>query len=538
MVRTASFFARRGYVCAIQSVRGRFKSEGEWYPFVAEGCDGYDSIEWLASQEFSDSQVATFGSSYSGSAQSATATLSPPHLSAMAVAVGASNYYFSSMRHHGSLESRWIVYAFEMALSNLRDRDPLVRSELESAVDNIGYWLAKAPFGTGESPLRHVPSVERWLIDLFDHSDYDEYWHQRAYAIDEYHDEHADVPTLYLGGWYDSYSRGTCANYEALSRLKRSSQLLIMGPWTHGQWGESSAGDVDFGPSSILDYNDTHLSWFDHVLKRLESHARDWPSARIFVMGAEEVSSAHSEDVSYAGRWLDLRRFPVGESVLTPLYLRRRGTLAFSAESDDELSTAFVYDPEDPVPTIGGNISAAARIMRKGPFDQRGSSEHFRTKQGVPLISRDDIISFQTEPLPESLCVLGHVSATLFVSTSEPTSSFTIKLVDVWRDDASVRAFNILDSIMSTRYRSGWTNPIPQEPDEIMELSIALGPTAVVFKRGHRIRVDISSSNFPRFVVNKLPAGGVAFQRVFHDRNHLSAVHLPVVACLEELEGK
>ena len=235
-VLDARYLARRGYVCAMQDVRGRFESEGEWYAFAKEAPDGYDAVEWLGTQPWSTGRVGTMGDSYAGSDQAALATFDPPHLSTMIVAVGASNYYHSSMRQNGALEQRFLVYVFRMAATSKEaEADPGLKAEIVRAYTTyMNELIEQFPLREGATILRRLPSYERWAIDIQTHGDYDDYWKQRGYAISEYYDEHADVPTLYLGGWYDSYARNTCESYVALSRTKNSPQHLLMGPWTHG----------------------------------------------------------------------------------------------------------------------------------------------------------------------------------------------------------------------------------------------------------------------------------------------------------------
>ncbi|MEP7199882.1 MAG: CocE/NonD family hydrolase, partial [Chloroflexota bacterium] len=298
LVANGQYFARRGYVCAVQDVRGRFASEGEWYAFAKEAPDGYDTIQWLGAQPWSDGQVGTIGASYAGSDQSAAATLNPSHLKSMVVAVGASNYYHASMRQNGALEYRFQIYAFRMATTAKEClADPALKALLDDAFEHVDQWVGRAPLKKGASPLRLLPSYEQWALDILTHGDYGDYWKQRGYAINEYYDEHADVATLYLGGWYDSYARATCENYIALSQMKQTPQRLLMGPWTHGGWPNSFAGDVDFGLHSMLDsYNDLRCAWFDWTLKGMETKFTHADPVRIFVMGG---GSGHK---NYNGR--------------------------------------------------------------------------------------------------------------------------------------------------------------------------------------------------------------------------------------------
>ena len=539
-VTNGSYFARRGYICVIQDVRGRFASEGEWYPFAKEAPDGYDTVEWIAAQEWSDSQVGTMGGSYCGSNQSALATLDPPHLKTMIVAVGASNYYHCSMRQNGALEQRFMIYAFRMATTS---KEALADANIKAAVDkayaNVGEWVSRAPLKAGTSPLRMLPNYERWVIDLFTHGEYDDYWKQRGYAISQYYEEHADVPTLYLGGWYDSYARATCENFTALSKMKKSRQVLLMGPWTHGGWGVSYAGDIDFGNHSFINYNDLRLAWFDHFLKGVHTEVADWAPVKIFVMGTGDGNANYQGHLHHSGYWRDEQDFPLPGTRFTPYYLHVDGTLSPTSPGSHAPSS-FSFDPRDPVPTIGGGISAADPIMPAGAFDQRGDSRFFGCRDSLPLNARSDVLTFQTEPLESNVEVTGPIAVSLYAASSARDTDFTAKLIDVCplsEDYPYGLAINLTDSIIRTRYRNGWEEPELLEPREIYKFTFQLYPTSNVFQAGHRIRLDISSSNFPRFDVNPNTGGAlglerrfeVAEQRIYHDTEHSSQVILPIV---------
>ena len=547
-VANGNYFARRGYVCAIQDVRGRFKSEGDWYPFAKEAPDGYDTVEWLAAQDWSNGQIGTMGGSYCGSDQSALATLNPPHLATMIVAVGASSYYHSSMRQNGALEQRFMIYAFHMATTS---KEALADANLKAALDrasaNMGDWLLRAPLRKGTSPLRMLPTYERWALDIFTHGEYDEYWKQRGYAISQYYEEHADVPTLYLGGWYDSYARATCENFMALRKLKESRQVLLMGPWTHGGWGVSYSGDIDFGNHSFINYNDLRLAWFDHFLKGLYTQVANWTPVRIFVMGTGDGTANYQGRRHHGGYWRDEQDYPLPDTGYTPYYLHSDGTLSpasprsSGAYTSPTIPSRFSYDPRDPVPTIGGGISAADPIMRPGAFDQRAHTSLFGCKDNLPLNARSDVLTFQTEPLESDVEVTGPITVKLYASSSARDTDFTAKLIDVCSlndDYPDGLAINLTDSIIRARYRNGWDKPELLEPDEVYEFNFQFYPTSNVFKKGHRIRLDISSSNFPRFDVNPNTGGDlglerrfeIAHQAIYHDSEHPSQIVLPVIA--------
>lgn len=538
---TGRYFARRGYICVFQDVRGRFASDGIWYPFAKEAPDGYDTVEWLAAQEWCDGQVGTMGGSYCGSDQSALATLNPPHLATMIVAVGASSYYHASMRQNGALEQRFIIYAFRMATTSREAlADPGLRAVLEEAYSNVGDWFGRVPFKKGVSALRLLPSYEQWVMDILTHASYDSYWHQRGYDIARHYEEHADVPTLYLGGWYDSYARATCENYLALSRLKSTQQMLLMGPWIHGGWEETFAGDVDFGHPSRLHYDDLRLAWFDRHLKGLRTEFTDCPPVRIFVMGSGDDRRDYLGRLSHGGEWRAEEDFPLPNTRFTPWYLHAGGGLGPERPGPDSDPSLYTFDPRDPVPTVGGGISAAHPIMAPGAFDQRGDARFFACEDTLPLNARSDVLSFTSEPLAEAMEITGPVSVRLYVASSAPDTDFTAKLLEVIPpsdDYPEGLAINLTDSILRARYRRSWTEPELLQYDKVYELNFELYPTSIVIKPGHRLRLDVSSSNFPRFDVNPNTGGELgrdrrfrlAEQTVFHDADRPSHALLPEI---------
>lgn len=542
LVNNGNAFARRGYACCIQDVRGRFESEGEWYPFAKEASDGYDTVEWLAAQAWCDGQVGTMGASYAGSDQSALATLNPPHLKTMIVAVGANNYYHCSMRQNGALELRFLIYVFRMATTSKEAlANPELGAALKEAYANVGELLTRLPFKRGATVLHRLPLYEQWILDILTHGEYDSYWQQRGYAISQYYEEHADAPTLYLGGWYDSYARATCENFKALSELKESRQALLMGPWTHGGWDVTYAGDVDFGTHSFMNYNDLRMAWFDHFLKGLHTEVADWAPVKIFVMGTGDGRRNYDGRLCHGGTWRDEPSFPLPDTRFTPYFLHTGDKLSPDAPQDTEVEPSrYTFDPRDPVPNIGGSISAAAPIMHSGAFDQRGAEAFYGCGDTLPLNARSDVITFQTEPLTSDVEVTGLITVKLYAASSARDTDFTAKLIDVHPsspDDPDGLAINLTDSIIRARYRNGWEKPELLEPEQVVALTFELYPTANLFKTGHRIRLDISSSNFPRFDVNPNTGGPLgrerrfelADQAIYHDAEHPSQIILPII---------
>ena len=552
-VTKGKYFARRGYVCVIQDVRGRFRSEGQWYPFANEAQDGCTTVEWLGQQPWSTGQVGTMGDSYAGSAQCALATLNPPHLSTMIVAVGASNYYHSSMRHNGALEQRFLIYAFRMAATSKEaEADPALKAALQHVLtQQIPEMVGQFPLKEGATILRRLPSYERWAMDILTHGDYDEYWRgHRGYAPSEYYEEHADIPTLYWGGWYDSYARNTTESYVKLSRLKTATQYLLMGPWMHGQYEVTFAGDIDFGLEAHVNYLDMKLLWFDHWLKGLRTEVVDWPPVRLFTMGTGDGSRVilgspglpgdFPGRIHHGGYWRDAPCWPLPDTQYIPHYLQGDGTLSRDQPPHDAgPPSRFTFDPAHPVPTIGGGISAVDAIMRPGAYDQRGRPDVFGAQDSLPLHARRDVLTFQTPPLAADVEITGPIEMHLWASSSAPDTDFTAKLIDVYPPTAEYPegvAINITDSIIRARYRNSYEKPELMTPEQPYEFVFELYPTSTVFQTGHCIRLDVSSSNWPRFDVNPNTGGplGVeqqyerAHQAIYHDAERPSHIILPV----------
>ena len=421
----------------------------------------------------------------------------------------------------------------------------LIRLFTESMPDIVKGFPLKA----GATILRRLPAYERWALDILTRSDYDDYWKKhRGYAISEYYDEHADVPSLYLGGWYDSYARNTCESFVALQKIKQSPQYLLMGPWTHGKYDVTYAGDLDFGTEAQINYQDLKLAWFDHFLKGMRTAVADWSPVSIFTMGTgngkRKISGAPGDASEYPGRinhggyWRSEPDWPLPDTAYTSYYLHANGIL--SPDKPDRADIApsrYTFDPKDPVPTIGGGVSAADSIMPAGAFDQRGRA--FGSKETLPLNLRADILTFQTEPLPADMEVTGPIEMHLCASSSAVDTDFTAKLIDVYppsEDHPDGLAINLTDSIIRARYRNGFETPELMTPDTPYDFAFQLYPTSSIFKKGHRIRLDISSSNWPRFDVNPNTGGPlgleqqymVAHQAVYHDTDRPSYILLPV----------
>jgi len=538
---TGRFYAERGYIAAMQDVRGRYQSEGEFYAFAHEGPDGYDTVEWLAAQPWCAGQVGTMGASYEAAAQSALASLNPPHLSAMVVTFGPSSYYHHSMRQNGALEQRFLVYAFSMAATSKEAlADPGLKAALDEAAGNVWEWLRTGTVRRGASPLRLVPSYEEWCLDLLSHVTYDDYWRQPGYGPRPYYGRHADVPTLYVGGWYDTYTRATVENFVELSRRSTSPVHLLMGPWHHGGVGVPEAGDLSFRPEGGLShYESVRLQWFDHFLKDLPTALAQAEPVRYFLMGGGRGLADGGRAIEHGGQWRAADTWPPPGVCPTPFYFHADGSLSPEPPEADAPPTSYTFDPRDPVPTIGGQLSAIP--IPAGGFDQSNDGRFPFTRGNLPLAARPDVLCFETAPFEGDLAVAGPIEVRLWVSTDGPDTDFTAKLLDVHPPGGAYpagAAVNLVDSIGRLRFRSGFEREELALPGEVYELRFELYPTANRFAKGHRIRVDISSSNFPRFDVNPNTGGPLGRERLtriavntlYHDASRPSQIRLPIAS--------
>ncbi|MGH9524451.1 MAG: CocE/NonD family hydrolase, partial [Terriglobales bacterium] len=345
-------------------------------------------------------------------------------------------------------------------------------------------------------------------------------------------------------------------DFAALAKAKKSPQRLLIGPWTHGALSRSFAGEAEFGPDSTVSLNDISLRWFQHWLKGEGNGAEHDAPVRIFVMGGGDAHKTPEGRIFVGGHWRDEQSWPLQRVVATPYYLHANGLLS-AQKPAAEKPTQYQFDPQHPVPTIGGNISSenappskhssperpgdTANLMERGAWDQRCRQQFWTCDNELPLSSRNDVLVFETEPLKEDMEVTGPLVVKLWASSDAPDTDFTAKLIDVYppnTDFAGGVALNVGDSIVRARYRNGVNKPpVLMTAGTVYPFTIQLYPTSLVFKKGHRIRVDISSSNFPRFDVN--PNTGeslndnrrvrVATNTIYHDAQHPSQIVLPVI---------
>ena len=488
-------FVEHGYAVVVEDVRGRYGSAGVFRPLEQEPADGDDTLNWIARQSWSDGKVGMMGGSYLGIAQWKVAALNNPHLKAIFPVVSGCDDYrdrFYSTGGAVKLGSR-----LQWMSENLRA--PRYHPDFSKFVLHLPLRTADVA-ATGQT--------SEMFQEAMAHPTYDSFW--KSISTREHLDK-IRVPVFSVGGWFDNFVEGDLAAYQVLSKNSGVNRILI-GPWPHNMTMKFEG--VDFGADSFVPLRGLQMEWFDQFLKGKDTPLLSKPPVRIFVMGVN--------------RWQDEREWPP-RAHLKWFYLESRGR-ANSLAGDGRLDTRgpgaqaadrFVFDPRDPVPTMGGATCCNPKVLPWGPMDQRA------------IEKRRDVLVYTTPPLKNDVEVIGPVRVVLYAATSARDTDFTAKLVDVFPDG---RAQNLTDGILRLRYRKSLERAQLIRPGEIVKLTIDAGVTGNVFQKGHRIRMEISSSNFPRFDRNPNTGGSIAdetqlrkaSQTIYHDAEHPSHLLLPV----------
>lgn len=532
-------FASRGYAVVVQDCRGRFGSEGRFTKYLGEAADGADTMAWLVAQPWCDGRVGTYGLSYAAHTQTALATQRPPGLAAMFVDCGGfSSAYRGGIRHGGAFELKQATWAWRHAQAGSGVAGRQAQAQL--AAQDIGAWFQRLPWRRGDSPLQWAPDYEDYLFAQWERGCFDDYWRQPELHAAGHYEAFGGIPVLLMCGWWDPYAQTTTDNYEGIAALANGNVRLVLGPWTHGERSVSHAGDVDFGPEAVLDgnlaedYVAMRLAWFDQWLKDRPTRAPQ-PAVRYFRMGGGPGGRTAEGRLRHGGCWREAAHWPVPGTRLQPWYLHGDGVLAPEPPAGAHVLT-YVFDPDDPVPTIGGSITSGEPLMVAGAYDQRTREGLFGAKPPYgPLAQRGDVLVFQSAPLASDLEVTGPILVKLYVSSSAPDTDFTAKLIDVYppqEDGGDGFAMNLTDGILRCRYRRSWEAPQWLADGEVAEITIDPMPTSNLFRAGHRIRLDISSSNFPRFDVNPntgAPEGSAGERTKAINRIHIDAVRRPHV---------
>lgn len=538
------YFAAAGYVFVAQDTRGRYKSDGVWHWLTDDGPDGADTAAWIARQPWANGKIGMIGTSYVGGTQHALAMHGSPHLTTVIPVDAVCNMGSQSMRNGGAFEMRFWNWVFmNSAKGSAAARDPATRAVLQEMSDHRKDYLALMPIRRATTPLRLAADLEDWLVNALEHGANDSFWEQNN--ILDFPERYQDIPVYFVGGWYDSWAGNTSASYRTLAARHKSPTYLIMGPWIHGGQGSATHGQVSFGPdAAIKDQLKWRLDWYDRWLKGDESVVgRQDPfrtPVRIFVMGTGDGRKTAKGLLNHGGFWRNEKEWPLARARDTSWYLQPGGKLATTAAPSDGGRTSYDFDPRNPVPTIGGNISSGNDIMLQGAWNQKGGPHVWNWTQPMPLSARKDILVFESEPLTEDMEVTGELAVELWASSSALDTDFTAKLIDVYppsQDFPGGFDLNIGDGILRARFRDSLKTERLMEPGTVYKMTIRLYPTSNVFKKGHRIRVDISSSNFPRFDVN--PNTGEPLNRhrrvqtavntIHHCAQYPSRIILPVV---------
>ncbi|MDI1280696.1 MAG: CocE/NonD family hydrolase [Brevundimonas sp.] len=512
----AAAFAAQGYVYVLQDCRGRYGSEGGFTKYANEAEDGFDTLSWLMAQPWCDGRIGTLGLSYSAHVQAAAACLDPPGLAALFMDSGGfSSAFHSGVRQGGAFELKQLTWAVKHArLAPASLADPARRAALEA--EDIRDWIGVNPWRIGVSPLGAAPEYDAFVAGMWARETLTDFWRAPDFCSACHDDTFTDAPMVFMSSWYDPYALAATENFSRLSRCKQGPVRLVMGPWTHGQRSVTWAGDVDFGPGGTLDgqiapdYVALRRAWFDRHLAGRE--APDYLAAPVtlFVMGGGSGQRTAEGRLDHGGRWRTQTDWPATDTRLVDYQLHSDGRLAVAPAATGTCS--WRHDPFDPVPTTGGAVASGAPLMEAGGYDQRETAEMFgATRPGRAFSERDDVLVFQTEPLTEALEVVGPITACLSVSSSAVDTDVMIKLIDVYPpsdDYPGGYALNLTHGVLRLRFRDGFDVPRLMVPGDVYDVEIQAFPTANLFAVGHRIRLDVASSNFPHFDVN--PGTGVA----------------------------
>ncbi|MDH4198451.1 MAG: CocE/NonD family hydrolase, partial [Candidatus Aminicenantes bacterium] len=519
------YYARRGYVAAIQDCRGRFASEGQWEPFVDEPKDGYDTIEWLGTRDWASGKVGMIGGSYVGWVQLWAASAKPPHLTAIIPNVAPPDPFFNIPYEYGSFFILGAIWWAEIL-------------EKEATGDLSGRVMAEINERKYEQIFKSLPVIDldqkilgrrnvywrKWI----EHNTNDTYW-EKANFMEKL--KTLDIPVLLQSGWFDGDGIGSKLNYAALRQSRNKFIKLILGPWGHTDQSSSKLGDFDFGKDAAPDLQMLYVRWFDYWLKGVDNKIAEEPLVQYFVM--------------FSNTWLKGDTYPLPETKFTKFYLgstkgantsRGDGMLRAELGSGGRAFDEFVYDPGDPTPWPEYYFKSEEEIERekKKTVNIEEAKKKAKAFHNSVTDARQDILVFQTEPLAEPVSVAGPLSAALYASTSAPDTDWFVTLMDV---DEKGEIFHLVRGTIRARFRNSMAKPEFLEKNKIYRYDLDMWQTGITFQKGHRIRVEVASAFFPMFSRN-LNTGGhneketkyqKATQRIYHSAEYPSHVLLPVV---------
>ncbi|OOF57338.1 CocE/NonD family hydrolase [Rodentibacter myodis] len=543
--KMAKAFTQREMVVVFQDCRGRYNSEGTFTKYINEGEDGFDTYRWIMAQPWCNGNIGSMGLSYAAHTQLAAACLNPEGLKTMVLDSGGfSNAYQCGIRQGGAFELKQATWAFRQAAqSPMAKSDPLIASAI--AQENIHQWFEQMPWKSGCSPIRYIPEYEDYLLQQWRKGEFDEYWQQLGIYAEKWYKTLPDIPVLFMSSWYDAYVPSTIANFMAFSKKGRKApQRLIMGPWLHGDRNITYSGDVEFSSKAAFDGNIAdnwlgyRLDWFEKYLK-LPVDQNEKHNISFFMMGGGNGRKDSEGRMQHGGQWIHSNSYPFPKTETQIWFLQH--DFGLKQVPSKEKIHIFQSDPNNPVPTIGGAITSGKPIFWGGAFDQRELPGFYGSKQNnMPLNARKDILSYQSDILEHDLCLAGEVKIRLFFESDAPDCDFTAKLIDVYppnEDYPQGYAMNITDGIIRCRYRNSWTTPTLLETGKIEEVIIRPFESCNLFKKGHRLRIDISGSNFPHFDCN--PNSGepegyanikrIATNKIYVGKLYASALEIQVI---------
>ena len=521
--QTPDWFASHCYLVVVQDVRGTGSSGGLFSEYTHEQADGYDTVEWAATLPGADGKVGMYGSSYVGATQWQAAIATPPHLVTIVPANTASDYYDGWTYEGGAFRLAFVLpWAMGLAQSAARNRhDDTTATALEAARADMTHWLAFRPYRSLPPLQPENPAVASWYFDWIAHSTRDGFWKQWS-VRDRY--KSIGVPVLDIEGWYDAFLPGGIENFTGMAARAatpdaRANQRLVIGPWDHLAWGRTTSTPApilkDIGPAGNSPVNELMLAWFDHFLKGEDNAVSGTPRVDYFLMGANTWKSAPT--------------WPLPQTQWTRYYLSgngdsasRTGSLSTAPVSAPQTPDRFTYDPENPVPSLGGHSCCSAQSGPQGPYDQ------------TPAEQRSDVLTYTSDTLSGTTEVTGPITVDLWAASTATDTDFTGKL-DVVKPDGTV--INLNDGILRTSFRDSLSDPSPGIPGQAYHYRIPIWPTSYLFAAGDRIRLEISSSDYPQFAPN--PNTGAVFgssaasvpaaQTILHDAAHPSAVVIPII---------
>lgn len=513
--RNADFFAKNGYVVVVQDSRGLFASEGEWRPYIDEGPDGYDTQQWIGRQKWCNGKIGMFGRSYPAYTQVVTAPYRSPFLKAIMPEAAQSSNFEAVWSWNG-------IYHLALGLSWGTGQEAIHEKKPRPNPS----WVEVMNHVPLKSSMDEVGVFSPFVADTLKHETYDDFWQQMSIR-EKYKD--MDVPAFHLTGWYDDLVHETILNFVNMRKLSRSEsarrwQKMMIGPWGHGVRSDPKYGDMDFGPEMLTDLLKLHLHWYDYQLKGVQNGLQTEAPVRIFVMGEN--------------KWRDEQEWPLSRARATRMYLSSNGHantrmgdgMLSDKAPESEPADKYAYDPRYPVPTYGGHGSGGGGITRDGAFSVQGPMDQRSIEQ------RNDVLVYTSDELRADTEVTGAAELSLFFSTDVKDTDFFATLSDVYPDG---RTILITEGAVRTRYRDSILKTSLLTPNQTYEVRIPLWETSNLFKAGHRIRLHVTSSNFPRFNRN-LNSGKpmaeeseadiqVAHQNIYHDRAHASSLLLPVI---------